>query len=201
MEVCRFLLERGSCFSAPYFENRDSSGSDSSQEIHQTLTSIVLDAISLLESGDVSRVYVNKAIQYIQAHYNENLSLDSVANEIELSSPYLSSLFSRILGTTFVNYIQSVRIQKAKELLCGTTMKVYEIAYCIGYDDEKYFSQVSVKQKESPHPNSEPNPQQIPTEYNTWRLVLYLFGYSTRIYFQVFYKILNDTKRFSVHLP
>lgn len=142
VEVCRFLLERGSCFSAPYFENRDSSGSDSSQEIHQTLTSIVLDAISLLESGDVSRVYVNKAIQYIQAHYNENLSLDSVANEIELSSPYLSSLFSRILGTTFVNYIQSVRIQKAKELLCGTTMKVYEIAYCIGYDDEKYFSQV-----------------------------------------------------------
>lgn len=142
VEVCRFLLERGSCFSAPYFENRDSSGSDSSREIHQTLTSIVLDAISLLESGDVSRVYVNKAIQYIQAHYNENLSLDSVANEIELSSPYLSSLFSRILGTTFVNYIQSVRIQKAKELLCGTTMKVYEIAYCIGYDDEKYFSQV-----------------------------------------------------------
>ena len=87
----------------------------------------MLDAISLLESRDVSRVYVNKAIQYIQAHYNENLSLDSVANEIELSSPYLSSLFSRILGTTFVNYIQSVRIQKAKELLCGTTMKVYEI--------------------------------------------------------------------------
>lgn len=120
----------------------DSSGGNISREIHRTLTSVVLDALSLLESGDVSRIYVNKAVQYIQAHYKENLSLDSVANEIELSSPYLSSLFSRILGTTFINYVQSVRIQKAKELLCGTTMKVYEIAYCIGYDDEKYFSQV-----------------------------------------------------------
>lgn len=142
VEVCRFLLERGSCFSAPYFEDLDSSGGNISQEIRRTLTSVVLDALSLLESGDVSRIYVNKAVQYIQAHYKENLSLDSVANEIELSSPYLSSLFSRILGTTFINYVQSVRIQKAKELLCGTTMKVYEIAYCIGYDDEKYFSQV-----------------------------------------------------------
>ena len=142
VEVCRFLLERGSCFAAPYFENLDGSRSDISQEIHQTLTSIVLDAVSLLASGDVSRIYVNKAIQYIQAHYNENLSLDNVAKEIDLSSPYLSSLFSRILGTTFINYVQSVRIQKAKELLCSTTMKVYEIAYCIGYDDEKYFSQV-----------------------------------------------------------
>ena len=121
VEVCRFLLERGSCFSSPYFEDLDSSGGNISQEIHRTLTSVVLDALSLLESGDVSRIYVNKAVQYIQAHYKENLSLDSVANEIELSSPYLSSLFSRILGTTFINYVQSVRIQKAKELLCGTT--------------------------------------------------------------------------------
>ena len=142
VEVSRFLQERGSCVSAPYFENWAESKENASEEIYRTLLTFVREAISLLESGDASRVYVNKAIQYIQTHYKENLSLDSVAKEIDLSSPYLSSLFSRILGTTFINYVQSVRIQKAKELLCSTTMKVYEIAYSIGYDDEKYFSQV-----------------------------------------------------------
>lgn len=142
VEICRFLQERGSYFSTPYFENWNPSGQNSSQQIHQILKSIVLDAISLLSRGDVSHIYVNNAIQYIQTHYRENLSLDSVAREIDLSAPYLSSLFSKVLGTTFINYVQSVRIQKAKELLCTTTMKVYEIAYAIGYDDEKYFSQV-----------------------------------------------------------
>lgn len=142
VEICRFLQERGSYLSTPYFENWNSSEKDSSRQIHRILKSIVLDAISLLSRGDVSHIYVNKAVRYIQTHYRENLSLDSVAREIDLSAPYLSSLFSKVLGTTFINYVQSVRIQKAKELLCTTTMKVYEVAYAIGYDDEKYFSQV-----------------------------------------------------------
>lgn len=142
VEICRFLLERGISLSKPYFKNCTDTSKDIAQEIHQALTSIVLDSVAQLAKGDISHVYVNNAIQYIQAHYNENLSLDNVAREIDLSAPYLSSLFSKVLGTTFINYVQSVRNQKAKELLSGTTMKVYEVAYSIGYDDEKYFSQV-----------------------------------------------------------
>lgn len=142
VEVCRFLLERGSRFSKPYFDHWDNSPGEISQNIYQTLEEIMLEAISLIETGDGSHIYVNSAIQYIQAHYNENLSLENVAAAISLSASYLSSLFSKVLGTTFIGYVQSVRIETAKELLRTTTLKVYEIAYQVGYDDEKYFSQV-----------------------------------------------------------
>lgn len=141
VEVCRFLLERGSRFSKPYFEPWDST-QDVSQNVYQTLEAIMLEAFSLVETGDGSNIYVNSAIQYIQAHYSEPLSLEDVANAINLSTSYLSSLFSKVLGTTFIGYIQSVRIEMAKELLRTTMLKVYEIASQIGYDDEKYFSQV-----------------------------------------------------------
>ena len=140
VEVCRFLLERGSRFSRPYFENWDS-GEDS-QGIYQILEAIILEALSLIETNDGSHIYVNSAIQYIQTHYKEPLSLESVASAINLSTSYLSSLFTKVLGTTFIGYVQSVRIERAKELLRTTMLKVYEIAYEIGYDDEKYFSPV-----------------------------------------------------------
>ena len=141
VEICRFLLERGSRFSKPYFEAWDST-QDVSQNVYQTLESIMLEAFSLIEATDGSHIYVNSAIQYIQAHYNEPLSLEDVANAINLSTSYLSSLFSKVLGTTFIGYVQSVRIERAKELLHTTTLKIYEVAAQIGYDDEKYFSQV-----------------------------------------------------------
>jgi len=142
VEVCRFLLERGSRFSKPYFDNWDSGSPEISQSIYQTLEAIMLESLSLIEAGDGSHIYVNNAIQYIQLHYREPLSLENVANACNLSASYLSSLFSKVLGTTFIGYVQSVRIEKAKELLRTTTLKVYEVAYQIGYDDEKYFSQV-----------------------------------------------------------
>lgn len=140
VEVCRFLLERGSRFSKPYFEAWDST-QDVSQNVYQTLEAIMLEAFSLIDTGDGSHIYVNNAIQYIQSHYSEPLSLEDVARAINLSTSYLSSLFSKVLGTTFISYVQSVRIERAKQLL-RTTLKIYEIAALIGYEDEKYFSQV-----------------------------------------------------------
>lgn len=142
VEVCRFLSERGSCLSKPYFDNWDDNSQDISQSIYQIMEEFILEALSLIEASDGSHIYVNNAIQYIRAHYNEPLSLENVASEINLSASYLSSLFSKVLGTTFIGYVQSVRIDTAKELLRTTTLKVYEISSQIGYDDEKYFSQV-----------------------------------------------------------
>lgn len=142
VEVCRFLMERGTCFQKPYFNDCDDTAENKPYDIHGTLEAIIQEVLSLIETNDISHVYVNSAMQYIKMHYNEPLSLESVANAINLSASYLSALFSKVLGTTFINYVQSIRIEIAKELLRSTTLKVYEIAYQIGYDDEKYFSQV-----------------------------------------------------------
>ena len=142
VEVCRLLLERGSSFSNAYFENLNGLTNDVSQEIYNTLQLVITEAFSLIRYNDCSHMYVKDAIKYIHENYNKNLSLEHVAQMINVSAPYLSSLFPKVLGTNFICYVQSVRIENAKEMLLTTALKVYEIAYRVGYDDEKYFSQV-----------------------------------------------------------
>ena len=52
------------------------------------------------------------------------------------------TVFHREEGVTFSTYLKNYRIVKAKELLCGTNLKLYEIAEQSGYADPKYFSKV-----------------------------------------------------------
>ena len=59
-----------------------------------------------------------------------------------MTPEYLGTLFHREVGMSFSTYIRNVRIDKAKELLCGTQLKLYEIAEKTGYSDPKYFSKV-----------------------------------------------------------
>ena len=58
------------------------------------------------------------------------------------SPEYLSNLFAKETGMTFSNYLKKVRIEKAKELILTTDMKIYEVACSVGYPDQKYFSKV-----------------------------------------------------------
>lgn len=98
---------------------------------------------------DEGNAVINKARKYIYDNYNqEGISLKSVADAINLSPAYFSSLFKKEVGTNFVDYLTSVRINKAKELLCCTTMKVSEIAYEVGFRDYRYFSQIFKKYTE-----------------------------------------------------
>lgn len=73
-------------------------------------------------------------------YYNENLSLAMVASNVGLSSSYFSTVFRQETGQTFAEYLTHVRMEKAKELLKCTDMKVSEIGYAIGYKDSHYFS-------------------------------------------------------------
>lgn len=61
---------------------------------------------------------------------------------VHLSPAYTSNLFSNTCGTTIREYIIAKRIERSKELLKETDMKLYEIADVVGYSDPKYFSQL-----------------------------------------------------------
>ncbi|SHJ70484.1 response regulator transcription factor [Parasporobacterium paucivorans] len=82
------------------------------------------------------------ALHYIDKHYNENISLSDVADKIFISKNYLCDLFKKELNTTFIDYVTSMRIEKAKYLLTQTNMKMYEISKEVGYNDYAYFSQI-----------------------------------------------------------
>lgn len=77
----------------------------------------------------------------IDRHYSdEKLSLSMIAEEVFLSSNYISSLFKKQEQMTISDYIMQVRISKAKKLLSSTNYKTYEIANMVGYTNSQYFS-------------------------------------------------------------
>ena len=88
---------------------------------------------------------VNRAVEYINEHYNENITLGDVAEKVDISASYLSSLFSVNMNCCFVDYLNEVRIEHACSYLQQNRLKVYEIAFKVGYRDEKYFSKVFKK--------------------------------------------------------
>lgn len=85
------------------------------------------------------------ALEYINAHFSENISLTDVAEAINISKNYLCDIFKKELGVTFINYVTNLRIEKAKEYLSNTDMKMYEVSDAVGYSDYAYFSQIFKK--------------------------------------------------------
>lgn len=85
---------------------------------------------------------VQDAVIYINRHYNEPISVAGIAEQINVSKSYLCDQFKKEQGVTIVNYITGLRVEKAKELLLFTNMKMYEISVEVGYNDYTYFSQI-----------------------------------------------------------
>ena len=101
------------------------------------------------EVADVgqSQQLIQRAQEYIAEHYMENITLNDLAESVGISSGYLSSLFPQILQCGFVDYLNKVRIERACCYLEQNYFKNYEIAYRVGFRDEKYFSKVFKKLK------------------------------------------------------
>lgn len=90
---------------------------------------------------------VREAQEYIVEHYSENLTLNGVAEAVGISGSYLSTMFTQNLQCGFVDYLNRVRIERACCYLEQNYLKTYEIAYKVGFRDEKYFSKVFKKIK------------------------------------------------------
>jgi two-component system, response regulator YesN len=85
------------------------------------------------------------AINYIKLHHNEEISLNQIADLINISPNYFSTLFKKELDMNFSEYIINYRIEKAKELLLGTRLLSYEISQRVGFRDGAYFSRTFKK--------------------------------------------------------
>lgn len=88
---------------------------------------------------------IRKAKLYVSEHYAGRLSLQEVADHCYVSQWHLSKLLNRHLGKTFYDLLNSVRIQKAKELLEDPALRISEIAERVGYADTAHFSRVFKK--------------------------------------------------------
>ncbi|GAB6929295.1 response regulator [Paenibacillus sp. JCM 10914] len=99
----------------------------------------------LLEAAQQEKIYsvqVQEALEYVDGSLHEPVSLKEVAEALHLNSSYFSVLFKDQTGITFSEYLTRRRVQRAKELLAGTSLSVAEISERVGYQTAKYFVKV-----------------------------------------------------------
>lgn len=82
---------------------------------------------------------INTIIDYIEKHYNQDIYLQLIADKVEMSYSYLSHYFKKCCGVNFVDYVNSVRVEKAKTLLTDTDYTVNEIAEMVGFASTNTF--------------------------------------------------------------
>lgn len=98
------------------------------------------------EETHINRI-VSLALNYMEKHYPEDLTLSSVAENIGISPNYLSSLFGKTLSAGFADTLNKIRIDRACDYFAAGGLRTYEVAYKVGFHDEKYFSSVFKKLK------------------------------------------------------
>ncbi|UOQ46657.1 response regulator [Gracilibacillus caseinilyticus] len=85
---------------------------------------------------------VDQVKEHVHQYYDELITLGEIAEEFHVNRNYLSQLFKKTTGETFVHYLNQYRINKAKELLREKRYMVYEVSEMVGYQNSTYFSQV-----------------------------------------------------------
>lgn len=83
---------------------------------------------------------IKTMLQFIQEHYAEDISVEQVASSASISPSECLRCFHDMIGTTPNQYLRDQRAQRAAELLCGTGLRVTEIAMQCGFQDASYFA-------------------------------------------------------------
>lgn len=91
--------------------------------------------------GNGSFTEIARIRQYIEEHYRENLSLESMAAFANMNLYYFSSYFKKNTGENFKNYLTDIRMREAAKLLRNTDYKAYEVANAVGYKNVRQFNE------------------------------------------------------------
>lgn len=109
--------------------------------ITRALNAVDAGTAETKETPDREQAIVNEAIRLIEEHYSENIGLEWIAEKIGLSAGYLSTLFKNVSGTGIAQYLIATRMERAKQLLCQTKMRITEVGISVGYPNSSYFCQ------------------------------------------------------------
>ena len=96
---------------------------------------------SLFESEEEESVLGNRVKRYIDTHFREPLTLQMIADDLNVSTYYMAHVFKDMSGYAPMTYLQKRRIGEAQTLLIHTDQTISEIAYSLGYDAQSHFNQ------------------------------------------------------------
>ena len=115
------------------------------EDIHQDMLAYIAKCFKTDSQIMQEHNYADLATYIIENYYAEDISLQSVASQINVNSSYLSRLFKQKKGENFITYLTRVRINHAKAYLLNRELRVYEIADKVGYHNYTYFSKIFKK--------------------------------------------------------
>lgn len=155
---CFSLADRTRYMMSTYFEQITPSSANSSmqnilnnmfslQEIKDYYHQFYANITSLFKTDNIyaTEDIIEKMKIYMQRHYQNNLTIEFLSSLFYLNRSYCSHLFKQRTGETFVHCLNTIRIEKAKQMLSETDKKIYQIAKAAGYDNVKYFFRIFKK--------------------------------------------------------
>lgn len=92
--------------------------------------------------GERSLMVVHEVKNYIDTHYMDDISVESLADQFQISVSHFNRIFKQSFEINCKEYITSVRVDKAKEYLAGSVLTVSEVGSMVGYPDANYFTKV-----------------------------------------------------------
>lgn len=137
-----------------YFTVREDDGMDFSQQLGLLANAFCLDDMfemvhrhymgirSMLRdhSAGETTTRITRVKRYIQKHFAQPITVDSLAREVNLAPTYLCLLFREETGYTLNTYITTVRMEKARVLLADENLKLYDVSLAVGYPNASYFT-------------------------------------------------------------
>ncbi len=140
-------------FQEEYFKSNKNSNTyenivvaENISDIEEVIRNYFIDNIVLI-SADVDKKDINKilkAVEYINLNYDKELTLQTVADKVNLNAFYFSRVFKKETGISFTDYLTKLRIDKSKELLLEG-IKAFEVSEKVGYLNYTYFSKLFKK--------------------------------------------------------
>jgi len=117
---------------------------DNQEDLCAWISTALNEFIELVYSSQDSRkiTQISPAINYIDANYDKPISLADIAKSSNLSVSRLAHIFKEQMGITIIDYLTSVRIERAKQLLLATDQNCTEICFQVGYNNQSYFTRI-----------------------------------------------------------
>lgn len=136
------LLSLLRCFMLSADQNKEKDENLLEHLSHVILHFILLSIVSDNQKGVplYDRFEVDRAIAFMNSYYSEKISIEDIAAHVSLSSGHFSKVFKTITGSTPIDFLNGIRLQKARNLLINSRKSITELAMECGFNTTSYFS-------------------------------------------------------------
>ncbi|WP_227014044.1 helix-turn-helix domain-containing protein [Paenibacillus psychroresistens] len=116
--------------------------SETIDELKAKTKELLESILSYARLGHIDMSPITKSVEYIQSNIHKDISLLEVADYVGMSPSYFSKLFKQVQGNNFIDFMITMRMEKAIDLLEKTTQTIAQIGLEVGYQSYRYFTKV-----------------------------------------------------------